>query len=82
MFGLGDMVGTRAQVWACTKHHTSSGLTKALLRYNAKDGRIKSRRVSKAAKLRFNSDKYAYVKQEFAENKAPLFVKKAAKSSR
>lgn len=82
MFGFGDMVGTRAQVWACKKHHTSGGLMKAQLRYKAQDGRIKSRRASEAAKLRFNSDEYAYVKQVFAENKAPLFVKKAAKAAK
>ena len=42
-------VGTRAQVWHGTAHHTSGGLTRAHLKQN-KHGRIVSRRASAAGK--------------------------------
>ena len=42
-------VGTRAQVWHGTAHHTSGGLTRAALKKN-KHGRIVSRRASAAGK--------------------------------
>lgn len=42
-------VGTRAQVWHGTAHHTSGGLTRNDLKKN-KHGRIVSRRASSAGK--------------------------------
>lgn len=42
-------VGTRAQVWHGTAHHTSGGLTRNALKKN-KHGRIVSRRASAAGK--------------------------------
>jgi hypothetical protein len=42
-------VGTRAQVWHGTAHHTSGGLTRNHLKQN-KHGRIVSRRASAAGK--------------------------------
>ena len=42
-------VGTRAQVWHGTAHHTSGGLTRNHLKQN-KHGRIVSRKASAAGK--------------------------------
>lgn len=42
-------VGTRAQVWHGTAHHTSGGLTRAAFKKN-KHGRIVSRKASAAGK--------------------------------
>ena len=42
-------VGTRAQVWHGTAHHTSGGLTRSDLKQN-KHGRIVSRKASAAGK--------------------------------
>jgi|UniRef100_A0A6C0LMT1 hypothetical protein len=42
-------VGTRAQVWHGTAHHTSGGLTRNALKQN-KHGRIVSRKASAAGK--------------------------------
>ena len=47
--GATRAVGTRAQVWHGTAHHTSGGLTRAALKKN-KHGRIVSRRASAAGK--------------------------------
>jgi len=47
--GKTPRVGTRAQVWHGTAHHTSGGLTRNDLKQN-KHGRIVSRRASAAGK--------------------------------
>lgn len=46
-------VGSRAEVWHGTAHHTSGGLTKSDL-FQDKYGRIRSKAASAAAKRTFN----------------------------
>lgn len=46
-------IGTRAQVWHGTAHHTAGGLTKTDL-FQDKNGRIRSRRASATAKRNGN----------------------------
>lgn len=43
-------VGSRAQVWSGTAHHTSGGLTKKDLKKNPKTGELVSKAKSAAAK--------------------------------
>jgi len=52
-FGHGNMVGSRAQVMNCSKHHTAGGLAKGALKFN-KFGAIVSKRASAAGKRAYN----------------------------
>lgn len=72
-------VGSRAQVYHGTAHHTSGGLTKGDLKKN-KHGEIVSKKASESAKKRFKSKKFAAVRKVFLENAGA--VKKAAKKGK
>ena len=58
--GFEMTTGSKAQVWHGTAKHTSGGLTKKDL-FQGKDGRIKSKAASAAAKKNNNLVKAGYV---------------------
>ena len=60
-------INERLRVWNGTLAKTSGGLTKSDLTKN-KNGIIVSKKVSNAAKKRFNSQEYAHVKASFKEH--------------
>ncbi len=88
------MVGSRAQVWHGTAHHTSGGLTKSDLVYDEETQRIKSKKkVALAKKHHFLEDwlkenGHTMKKGEFAlipknpKNSAERRARKARKTAR
>jgi len=62
----------RKSVWGCTRHHTSGGLTRNKL-VKSKDGELKSRKASAAAKARWAAN--PELRALFAANRAAPFKK-------
>ena len=76
-------VGSRAEVWHGTAHHTSGGLTKQQLKKN-KHGRIVSKKMSASARKNNRLVKAGWVttKGKFGSKKIEKTPKKSKKSKK
>ena len=76
------MVGSRAQVWHGTAHHTSGGLTKGDLVYDEETQRIKSKKkVALAKKQKFLVNWLEENGHEMKKGEFALIPKKSKKRS-